>query len=240
MKLLRKLVEALRLVRATIRDPQGVRSIAQVRQAGLSYLGAAALLDLYESVQQLERQQLPGILVEAGTALGGSALIMATAKQRARPLWLYDVFGQIPPPSSLDGEEALDRYAQIRTGQAEGIAGKSYYGYQQDLLAQVQTRFSERGFDLAQDHLCFVQGLYQETLQIQEPIALAHIDCDWYDSVKICLERITPHLVPGGRLVMDDYLYWPGCTMAVDEYFANRRHEFAFIMKARLHIVCLA
>jgi asparagine synthase (glutamine-hydrolysing) len=104
----------------------------------------------------------------------------------------------------------------------------------------VKGHFSERGFDLALDQLRFVQGLYEETLQIQEPVALAHIDCDWYDSVKVCLERVVPHLVRGGRLVIDDYVYWTGCKMAVDEYFANRRNEFAFVMKARLHIIRLA
>jgi len=77
----------------------------------------------------------------------------------------------------------------------------------------------------------FWPGLFEETLRIDEPIALAHIDCDWYDSVKLCLERITPNVVPGGVLVIDDYRDWVGCRRAVDEYFAGRGDEFRFLMR---------
>jgi asparagine synthase (glutamine-hydrolysing) len=83
----------------------------------------------------------------------------------------------------------------------------------------------------------FVAGFYEETLQIDQPVALAHIDCDWHDSVMTCLERIEPHLVKGGLLIIDDYDEWSGCKRAVDSYFANRKDEFDFILKSRLHIV---
>jgi asparagine synthase (glutamine-hydrolysing) len=79
-------------------------------------------------------------------------------------------------------------------------------------------------------------GLFEDTLYIAEPVALAHIDCDWYQSVMLCLERITPHLIPGGVLVIDDYRDWAGCKRAVDEYFTGRGDEFRFVMRARLHI----
>jgi asparagine synthase (glutamine-hydrolysing) len=55
-------------------------------------------------------------------------------------------------------------------------------------------------------------------LHVSEPVALAHIDGDWYRSVMTCLRRIEPNLVPGGTLVIDDYRAWSGCKRAVDEY----------------------
>lgn len=52
-----------------------------------------------------------------------------------------------------------------------------------------------------------------------------------------CLQRIVPHLVQGGMLVVDDYDTWSGCRKAVDEYFADKRDRYDFVRRARLHIV---
>ena len=59
----------------------------------------------------------------------------------------------------------------------------------------------------------------QDTLVVDEPICLAHIDVDWYDPVICCLERIVPRLTPDGVVVLDDYNDWSGCRKAVDVYF---------------------
>lgn len=236
VRLWRRLVATLQLWQLTLTDRHSADIIRRVRRCGFSFLGLAALLDLYSAARKLEKQACSGLFIELGTALGGSAMVLAAAKRPERRLLLYDVFGQIPPPSVLDGSKAQQRYAEIRTGAAKGIGDGIYYGYQANLLAQVQQRFGQLGFDPPTQNLHFVQGLYEETLVVEEPVALAHIDCDWYDSVKVCLERIVPHLAPGGVLVLDDYHQWPGCKLAVDEYFADRRTEFTFVMKARLHI----
>ena len=34
----------------------------------------------------------------------------------------------------------------------------------------------------------------------------------------VCLNHLYPKLVPGGVIVIDDYLTWTGCRNAVDEY----------------------
>ena len=85
--------------------------------------------------------------------------------------------------------------------------------------------------------MTFVQGLFQDTLHPDGPVAVAHIDGDWYESVRTCLERIEPHLPVGGVFVIDDYEAWSGCRMAVDEYFADKRDRYTFESRARLHIV---
>ena len=63
---------------------------------------------------------------------------------------------------------------------------------------------------------------------------MAHIDCDWYESVKLSLEQITPNLVKGGYLIIDDYYRYSGCTTAVDEYFKDKKNQFKFLKKERL------
>lgn len=226
--------DALRLL---VSNPVLFNTIRAVHAQKLTYLSRQALIDLYMAVRRLEKRRATGLIIEAGVALGGSAIVLAKSKAADRPLWLYDVFAMIPPPSAQDGPDAHARYAQIVAGCSTGIKGQPYYGYEQGLLEKVQRNFARFSVDLEQTRVQFWPGLFEETLRIDQPVALAHIDCDWYSSVALCLERITPHLIPGGVLVIDDYRDWSGCQRAVDEYFAGRREEFSFEMHARLHIV---
>jgi cephalosporin hydroxylase len=56
---------------------------ARVGGEALSYLGRDALGQLYEVATELEARKVPGVFVEAGCALGGSAVVIATAIRRA-------------------------------------------------------------------------------------------------------------------------------------------------------------
>jgi predicted O-methyltransferase YrrM len=44
---------------------------------------------------------------------------------------------------------------------------------------------------------------------LDEPISMAHIDCDLYSSTKCVLESISRHLAPGAILVFDEYFNYP-------------------------------
>jgi len=149
----------------------------------------------------------------------------------------YDTFEMIPPPNQEDGEDAQKRYHRIASGEAEGIRGEgSYYGYIPNLLENIRSNFISFGFPLKINNIHLVKGLFQDTMTIQEPVSFAHIDCDWYESVISCLTQIEPLLSPGGILVIDDYFDWPGCKKAVDEYFSDKRDQFEFSIRSRLHI----
>jgi predicted O-methyltransferase YrrM len=211
--------------------------VRQVRKRRLTYLGYDALSDLERTVRRLEAAGVPGIIVEAGCALGGSTVVLARAKRPDRPLRVYDVFGMIPPPSDADGEDIHARYQTVVRGDSPGIEGDRYYGYEENLRDKVANTLRSFGLDLEAHRIELVQGLFQDSLHVDEPVALAHIDADWYESVRTCLERIAPHLSPGGALVIDDYDHWSGCRKAVDEYFADKRNQYAFVRHARLHIV---
>jgi asparagine synthase (glutamine-hydrolysing) len=172
-------------------------------------------------------------------ALGGSAIVIASAKAPTRPFYVYDVFGMIPAPGAADGPDVHQRYATIASGKAEGLKGGTYYGYEDDLFGKVTRTFQHYGFSGDDHHIYLVQGLLEDTLFPEGAVALAHIDGDWYQSVRTCLERIVPHLVSGGTLVIDDYDDWSGCRKAVDEYFAGKREQFRFTQKSRLHVTRL-
>lgn len=211
--------------------------IEDVRRSKLTYLSSRALLELQDAVVAVESKGIQGSIIEAGVGLGGSAIVIATAKQKERKLLLYDVFGTIPPPGEKDGIDAKLRYQVIAEGNAVGIEGDQYYGYQGSLRAKVHALLESRGFPPASNNIDLIQGTFQDSLHISEPVALAHIDCDWHESVSACLERITPNLSAGGRLIIDDYFHWSGCRKAIDSFFSGKKSMYQFERRAALHII---
>jgi asparagine synthase (glutamine-hydrolysing) len=218
------------------RPARVTEAIEGVRAERLTYLRDGMLDDLAASVLRLERDGLEGAIVEAGTARGGSAIVLAAAKSPERPMKVYDVFGMIPPPSEQDGADVQRRYETIAAGAATGPGGETYYGYRDDLYHEVEESFARHGVPVHQHNVELVRGLFEDTIHLDEPVALAHLDGDWYESTMTCLTRIAPLLVSGGRIVLDDYDKWSGCRRAVDEYFADRE-GFRFEHRSRLHVV---
>jgi hypothetical protein len=239
---LRSTRRQLREARAALGDPAYdlpplvEQAIARAREENLTYLKEDHLRELASIVVALEREGLPGLVIEAGTARGGSAIVIAAAKARERPMKVYDVFGMIPPPTEHDGSDVHERYDKIAAGEARGVGGETYYGYRDDLLGEVTESFSRLGVPAAEHNVALVQGLFEDTIRLEEPVAFAHLDGDWYESTLTCLTRIAPLLVPGGRLVLDDYYAWSGCRRAVDEYFTGR-DGFRLERRAKLHVV---
>ncbi|MBI5033458.1 MAG: asparagine synthase [Chloroflexi bacterium] len=233
----RTLRKNLKLVHLLITDKSCYRIVNQVLKDHLTYLDASALADLYDCVSNLEKENRAGILIETGCALGGSALTITASKRITRPFYIYDVFGMIPPPSEFDGSDVHTRYNVIASGKSHGLGKRKYYGYEENLLEHVRETFESYGYPVEKHKVHLVKGLFQNTLSINEPVAFAHLDCDWYESVLLCLQRIEPHLVKSGTLVIDDYYHWSGCQKAVEYYFADKKSRFKFVKKSRLHIV---
>ncbi|NGZ08120.1 MAG: asparagine synthase [Nitrospira sp. LK70] len=208
----------------------------QVLSERLTYLGKEALVDLAQAVESVEVANIEGVIVEAGCALGGSSIVICRTKQKWRKFYVYDVFGTIPNPGEKDQVVAHERYKEISEGRSIGIGGDVYYGYRPSLLDNVKQKFRDFDVPPEKNNVTFIQGLYEQTMRIDFPVVLAHIDCDWYASVMICLEQIVPCMVSGALLILDDYHYWPGCKKAVDEFFSGKTREFEFIERSRLHI----
>lgn len=233
-----------RAIRASVRDPDPTIMLDERAQAvvdavlaeRLSYLKRPNLTMLARLAAGLSVHGTEGLIVECGTALGGSAIVMAAAKEPTRPMKVYDVFGMIPPPSDMDGADIHQRYDAITSGSSVGVGGDVYYGYRDNLYDEVEASFARLGVPTAENNVQLIKGLFQDTLELDEPVALAHLDGDWYESTMICLERIAPLLVVGGRIVLDDYFAWSGCRRATDEYFAGRP-EFVLEHRAKVHAV---
>lgn len=171
--------------------------------------GNARLRGLFRAVQHVVVREIPGDLVECGAARGGSAALMGLALKRLggrKTLWVFDTFEGIPPP----GEGNPDR-----------DVGQEYAGRFRGELHDVQALFRRLGI-LEESRL--IKGLFQETLPASPvgPIAVLHLDCDWYESVTCCLEQCYDRVSRGGIVQIDDYGHWAGARKAVEEFFRRR------------------
>ena len=200
--------------------------VSRIRSARLTYLSDTKLANLANTCRAIEEANLPGVFLEAGCALGGSAILLASIKNSERPLFIYDVFGMIPPPTRDDTQDVHDRYRTIVEGKSTGIGGDKYYGYQANLYEVVQQNLKAFGIDCEKQSVSLIKGLVQDTLNIKQPVAFAHIDVDWYEPVMTCLKRVSPNLVVGGSIILDDYHDWGGCRKASDEFLREVLGQF--------------
>ena len=201
----------------------------EVKRRNLTYLSDAKFLSLRRAIREVERDAVPGDFVEYGIALGGSAVYLASEIYGRRRFHGYDVFGMIPPPGEQDDDKSKARYEVIRSGQSTGLGGDTYYGYQDNLFDRVCGTFTSFGMPVDGVKISLHKGLFEQTVQFapQDRIALAHLDCDWYEPVKFCLEATAKVLHTGGFIVLDDYNDYGGCRKAADEFLA---HNVAFTL----------
>jgi O-methyltransferase len=213
---------------ANLRARRSLSPIAKdVRARRLTYLTPRRLLALQTCAEEVDAGGVAGDFLECGVALGGSAILLASLKGEGRAFHGYDVFGLIPAPGPDDPPEAHARHAEITSGASPGLGADVYYGYQDNLLGRVTEAFADFGIAVGED-VQLHRGLFDDTLSVERPVALAHVDSDWFDPVDTCLRRIAPQLSPGGRIVLDDYFDYGGCRKAADAFVAERAGELAF------------
>ena len=195
---------------------------------GETYLSPAKLKRLEQAIRDVDRAAVPGDVMEFGVARGGSAIVLAHhAKRSARRFVGFDVFSQIPAPNpAYDDEKSMKRFASIASGVSKGIRGGKYYGYEENLYELVMSLFDRYGLPATGNEICLEKGLFEDTVPKYHDarVAMAHVDCDWYEPVAYCLEYLCDRLAPGGVIVLDDYNDYGGCRSAVDQFRTTRPH----------------
>lgn len=191
----------------------------------LTYLSPDKLKRIQRALK--ETKDVPGDILEFGVALGGSGIIFAHHIGESRRFLGFDVFGMIPPPTSKkDDAVSKERYEIIKSGASKGIGNDDYYGYKKDLISEVKASFARHCVPVDDESIILYKGLFEDTWPTVSvsAVSLAHIDCDWYDPVRFCLNACADKVSEGGIIVIDDYHDYGGCRTAVDEFIAERRN----------------
>lgn len=156
---------------------------------------------------------VPGCVVECGVWRGGMTAGMAEVLGANRQYFLFDSFEGLPPArENIDGASAVAWQTDTES--------PGYYNNctaAQDEAAAAMKLSGATSFSL-------VKGWFNETLPHFTPpceIAVLRLDGDWYDSTRVCLENLYPHVAPGGVVIVDDYYKWDGCARAVNEFVSS-------------------
>src|SRR5438105_3351167 len=161
----------------------------------------APLVELARQVRVVHEHDIPGAFVECGTWRGGASFLMADLLRQAgvtdRKVWLFDSFEGIPPPEAIDGPGAL--------AWAQNTDDPWYFDNLRVSVEEVRRTATTLGVI---SYTEFVKGWFDQTLLANRqrigPIALLRIDCDWYTSVRCCLENLYDQVVEGGFILLDD------------------------------------
>ncbi len=225
------LADDVRRIARRLRNRVGSRHLdplsRTVLDEGLTYLSPAKLGRIEDVLESAD--DVPGDFAEFGVALGGSAILIAD-RRGDRAFHGFDVFAMIPEPTSdKDDDKSRKRFDTIRSGESRGIDGELYYGYRSDLYDEVCRSFADHGMPVGDDDVHLHEGLFEDTWPSAgvTTLAMAHIDCDWYEPVAYCLDAVDRVLSPGGAVVIDDFHDYGGCRTAVEEFLAAHP-DYAF------------
>ena len=179
-----------------------------IAQAALCYL--PTLYFSYEQADSHIQLGTKGDFVECGTYAGAQCAAMALACQwhnDDRKIHLFDSFEGIPDA----GPEDDSRLSGQSVSSLENTKG-----------------FMEK-WSIDPSRLVYHPGWFTYTLGIAHipEIAILRLDADLYESTRICLEKLYQYVVPGGTVIIDDYLL-DGCKKAVHDF--EREHNYNFIL----------
>lgn len=180
--------------------------------------GVEAPWALYQSIEHIVRNRIPGDIVECGVWSGGSMLLAAHALlhfgDTSRRIYLYDTFAGMPKPDAIDAR--WDGVPALPTWEHHRRSGTSWcFGGTQDHVRGVVL---SSGYP--EDRLVFVAGMVEDTLPATRPetISLLRLDTDLYRSTYHELVHLYPLLSVGGILILDDYGAFQGARAATDQF----------------------
>lgn len=158
----------------------------------------------------LETAALPGDFIELGAWKGGISFLLALAIKDLgikKRVYLCDGFQGLPEP-----DPDLDKPFRKGSMQVD-------FELVQKLVRDLSL----------EDIVTIVPGWFDASLAKipkDSNFNLAHLDCDLYASTRVALQYVLPRLVPGGALVIDDFLFHgvKGVPKAVAEVVGPKAH----------------
>jgi O-methyltransferase len=137
-----------------------------------------------------------GEIAEVGTALGGSARLIAEYAGD-RQIHVYDTFEGLPKPGEQDRQFAEGQY---------------------------ETNFDEVKNYLSGLRVSFHKGVFPESAEGMKDVrfSFVHLDVDLYKSTYEALEFFYPRMTAGGILISHDYVSSQGVTQSFADFFKDK------------------
>jgi O-methyltransferase len=187
----------------------------------LTMVSAQGLAATILACKHAVRAGIEGDFVECGVWRGGisiAAKMTFESYGSDKKVWLFDTFAGMTEPTSVDhgiftGEDGTKLFGKHRRNDHVDWCYAS--------LEDVSRSFERSGVNV--DGVRFVKGDVSQTLRdernLPAAISVLRLDTDFYESTKAELEVLYPLLSKSGSILIDDFGYWEGARMAVEEYF---------------------
>ncbi|WP_089157690.1 TylF/MycF family methyltransferase [Micromonospora sp. NBS 11-29] len=189
---------------------------AEARENGVDWptaahtmVGRRRLDNLHRCLDQILDDEVPGDVIETGAWRGGVCIFMraflAAHGCTDRTVWVADSFEGLPAPGQFDGR---------MVGRAVSAINAQFLSVSLD-----EVRENFRRYDLLDEQVRFLPGWFADTLPKApvDRLALLRLDGDWYESTMDALVNLYPKVVPGGFVIIDDYVL-DGCRRAVTDF----------------------
>lgn len=173
-----------------------------------SMIGIPRMNQLHACLDTILLENIQGDLIETGVWKGGATIFMrgflAAHGITDRKVWVADSFCGLPPPTT-EQDKGVDF----------SLAVYPYLAVPEKMVKALFERY-----DLYDEQVCFLAGWFKDTLPAApiNKLALLRLDGDMYESTWDALTALYHKVTPGGFIVVDDYLSYPGCRDAVDEF----------------------
>jgi hypothetical protein len=199
------------------------------RRAGLLHdLIGTTIGEAIYIIQNLhEGLRVPGDVCEFGVAQGATSRLLASEIMSTdRNLWLFDSFEGLPAPGPQD--KLINDIFSL------GSMDK-YKGTMASPEAEVRSKLDSINFPPARTRV--KKGWVRDSIKSGElpaQVSFAYVDFDFYDPIKDALEFLDSRMLPGGRIVVDDYGFFSeGAQLAVDQFVARVGSRFKFELPLR-------
>jgi len=154
--------------------------------------------------EQLDKTRtLAGDVVEVGVYKGGTAVLIT--QNSFKHVYLFDTFNGMPPVNKFDLHKEGD-------------------------FSDTSLRAVTSLLDLVGNNYSVYKGIFptsnSEYVEFRR-FSFVHLDVDIYSSIKECLTFFHTRMVPGGVILLDDYLepHCPGAKLAADEFYSNKSQK---------------
>ena len=177
-------------------------------------IGRTRLGHLRGLMERTIEENVTGDYIETGVWRGGACILMrgvlAAYGIRDRHVYCADSFEGLPRPDA-------ERYPADRRDRL--------FAFEELAVSEATVRKNFAAYDLLDDQVVFLRGLFKDTLPgvAANRFALIRLDGDMYESTHDALANLYDSVSEGGFIVIDDYGVLPNCRKAVHDFIDRRQ-----------------
>jgi len=214
--------------------PYGSRfppTFGKLAYGSMSMAGMRKLDHFVATVATAVEECVPGHVIETGVWRGGASLLAAKTLELLgaveRHVYLADSFSGIPDQRTYRPAGTSQKERRAFSKKHRSLKTIESKVHKIDILRHNSENMVIKNamrMGIRMDGIRLVKGYFNASLPdllSREPdlqFSVVRLDGDSFTSTYEAIELLYPRLAPGGFLIVDDFVDWPGCREAIATY----------------------